>query len=216
MKNLLIQKLIDEQVIDFDKMIKKTYKHIGLKEVEAIFLMALFSLKQKGVTSINPSIISSHLSLNVEEATILLDSMMQREYLSFDIKENKDGKTTESFSLDQTIAKVINFYQEQIESDILSTENSSDTDESEIAEILETQFQRQLNMNEVQVIVDWIHKYNYTKDEIKSGIVDAVKSGKTSMSYIDSIILKNSKRKDEKVTKTNRKKSKILKDFLES
>jgi DNA replication protein len=216
MERLLINKLIEDGIIDFDKLIKKTYKDIGLKEVEAMFLMELHALSLKGIKTINPKIITNHLSLNEEEAINLLDSMMQRDYLSFDIKENKDGLTTESFSLDQTISKIITYYNQIIEEAIIHTEKPSDTDENEIAEILETQFQRQLKPLEVEVIIKWIKEYNYQKKDIKSAIIDAVKAGKTSISYIDGILLKKSKHKDEVVSKSNRKKSKILQDFLES
>lgn len=216
MEKLLVKRLIEEQVIDFDKLIKKTYKDIGLKELEAIFLMQLNALKEKNISIISPTVITEHLSLNEEEAANLLDRMMKRGYLSFDMIENKEGVTSESFSLDQTITKIIAYYRKKIEDDIVQSSDDSESDESEIAEILETQLQRQLKPLEVEVIIKWIHDYQYQKNEIKSAIIDGVKSGKTSITYIDSILLKKSKAKSNKSTKTNRKKSKILQDFLES
>jgi len=216
MELLFVKKLIDDHLLDFDKLLKKTYRQIGLKEIEAFFLMELYTLRHKGISSINPTVLSEHLSLNETELTELLDSMMQREYLSFEIIENKEGLTSESFSLDQTIIKIINYYQSYIEEDIVKTNSVSDTDENEIAEILETQLQRQLKPIEVEIIIKWIKDYHYDKTQIKSAIIEAVKSGKTSISYIDGILLKKSKNKETTVIKTNRKKSKILKDFLES
>lgn len=213
---LLIKKLIEDRLIDFDKLLKKTYRQIGLKEMEAFFLMELNTLKEKGIHSINPTVITKQLSLTETEATDLLDSMMQRKYLSFEILENKEGLTTESFSLDQTIKKIIDYYKEEIENKIVQTKEPSDTDENEIAEILETQLQRQLKPTEVEVIIRWIDEHQYNKKDIKSAIIDAVKAGKTTIAYIDAILLKKSKSEENKVIKTNRKKSKVLKDFLES
>lgn len=213
---LLIKKLIEDHLIDFDKLLKKTYRQIGLKEMEAFFLMELNGLKEKGIHSINPTVIIKQLSLTETEATDLLDSMMQRKYLSFEIIENKEGLTTESFSLDQTIKKIIDHYKEEIENKIVQTKEPSDTDENEIAEILETQLQRQLKPTEVEVIIRWIDEHQYNKKDIKSAIIDAVKAGKTTIAYIDAILLKKSKSEENKVIKTNRKKSKVLKDFLES
>jgi DNA replication protein len=213
---LLIKKLMEDHLIDFDKLLKKTYRQIGLKEIEAFFLMELNALKEKGIHSINPTVITKQLSLTETEATDLLDSMMQRKYLSFEIIENKEGLTTESFSLDQTIKKIIDHYKEEIENKIVQTKEPSDTDENEIAEILETQLQRQLKPTEVEVIIRWIDEHQYNKKDIKSAIIDAVKAGKTTIAYIDAILLKKSKSEENKVIKTNRKKSKVLKDFLES
>ncbi|MFP4477821.1 MAG: DnaD domain protein [Candidatus Izemoplasmatales bacterium] len=216
MELLLIKKLIEKKLLDFDKLLKNTYRHIGLKEVEAFFLMELYDLKMNGETQINPVELTKNLSVSETEATELLDSMMQRDYLSFDIKENKDGKTTESFSLDQTIDKIVEYYKSEIEKDIINTNNVGETDESEIAEILETQLQRQLKPMEIEVIIKWIKDYKYDKSSIKDAIIEAVKSGKTTITYIDGILLKKKQNKENKVTKTNRKKSDILKEFLES
>jgi len=213
---LFFKKLIEDGLIDFDKLIKKTYRYIGLKEIEAFFLMELNSLKQKGIHNANPRTLTEYLSLNEEEATELLDGLMQRKYLSFEIIENKEGLTTESFSLDQTLSKIIGYYKQHIEEAIVHTNNTSDTDENDIAEILETQLQRQLKPLEVEIIIKWINDYHYQKHDIKEAIIDAVKAGKTSISYIDGILLKNSKNSSTKVIKSNRKKSKALKEFLES
>ncbi|MCF7924437.1 MAG: DnaD domain protein [Candidatus Izimaplasma sp.] len=216
MEDLIIKNLIKDQLLDFDKLLKKNYRHIGLTEIEAFFLMELYSLKEKGIKSLNPKKLVKNLSLSEKEATDLLDSMMQRNYLSFDIKENKNGKMTESFSLDQTIKKIVDYYKNQINKDIVNTEKKHETDENEIAEILETQLQRQLKPLEIEVIIKWIKDYNYNKDQIKDAIIDSVKSGKISISYIDGVLLKKKRNKDDKLINTNRKKSKALKDFLES
>ncbi|QWC00442.1 DnaD domain protein [Mycoplasmatota bacterium] len=216
MELLLIKKLIEEKLLDFDKLLKKTYRQIGLKEIEAFFLMELYSIKINGETQINPKDLTKNLSVSENEATELLDSMMQRDYLSFELKENKNGKMTESFSLDQTIVKIVEYYKSQIEKDIVATKKEPETTENEIAEILETQLQRQLKPLEVEVIIKWIKDYKYSKLAIKEAIIEAVKSGKTSISYIDGILLKKSKNVENKVTKSTRKKSDILKEFLES
>ena len=210
MEELLIKNLIKDNLLDFDKLIKKNYRHIGLTEVEAFFLMELYALKEKGIRSLNPKSLTENMSLSEKNVTDLLDSMMQRNYLSFNIKENNKGKTTESFSLDQTIKKIIDYYKNRIDKNIVNTDNKHNTDENEIADILETQLQRQLKPLEVEIIIKWIKDYNYKKDEIKDAIIDAVKAGKISISYIDGILLKKKQNKETKVIKTNRKKSRVL------
>ncbi|MFW5794420.1 MAG: DnaD domain protein [Bacillota bacterium] len=216
MEELLIKNLIEDNLLDFDKLIKKNYRHIGLTEVEAFFIMELNALKQKGIKSLNPNNLTKNMSLSETDVTDLLDSMMQRNYLSFEINEDKNGKMTESFSLDQTIKKVIDYYKRRINNKIINTKKEHDTDENEIADILETQLQRQLKPLEVEIIIKWIKEYNYSKAEIKDAIIDAVKAGKISISYIDGILLKKKQNNESKVIKTNRKKSKVLKDFLDS
>lgn len=216
MEELLIKNLIKDNLLDFDKLIKKNYRNIGLTEIEAFFLMELYALKEKGIKSLNPKNLTKNMSLSENDVTDLLDSMMQRNYLSFDIKENNKGKMTESFSLDQTIKKIIDYYKNRIDKGIVNTTKKHETDENEIADILETQLQRQLKPLEVEVIIKWIKEYNYSKEKIKDAIIDAVKAGKITISYIDGILLKKKQNKDTSVVNTNRKKSKVLKDFLDS
>lgn len=216
MELLLVKKLIEDGLLDFDKLLRKTYRYIGLKEMEAFFLMALHALKLKGIDHANPSMITESLSIDENQVTELLDDLMQRKYLSFEIIENKEGLTSESFSLDQTLSKIIGYYKQHIDEEIVHVDQPSDTDENEIAEILETHLQRQLKPLEVEIIIKWIHEYTYQKHDIKDAIIESVKAGKTSISYIDGILLKKSKHKEDKVIKTNRKKSQALKEFLES
>lgn len=216
MEFLIIKRLIDDKLLDFDKLLKNNYRDIGLNEMEVFFLMELNSIREKGITSITPNSLTQQLSLNEVEAANLLDSMMQREYLSFKVIENKEGKTTESFSLDQTILKIIDLYKKNIEKDIVKTNSEPKVDEGEISEILETQLQRQLKPLEVEIIIKWVKEYKYDLKSIKNAIIDSVKAGKTSIAYIDGILLKEQKKQKDIVSQSKRKKSKILKEFLES
>jgi len=213
---LFIRKLMNEDLLDFDKLLKQSYRKIGLNETEAFLLMALNSLKNKGINQINATLITKHLSVSDDEAIELLDQLLQRGYLSFSVIEDAEGLVSESFSIDPTLNKIISYYHDEIDQDIVKTSKSSDTDEHEIAEILETHLQRQLKPLEVEVIIKWIKEHHYNKHMIKDAIIESVKSGKTSVSYIDGILLKKTTPMDKTMIKTNRKKSKVLKDFLES
>ncbi|MDD3129482.1 MAG: hypothetical protein PHW21_03860, partial [Candidatus Izemoplasmatales bacterium] len=61
MEVLVLKKMITEGVVDFDKLIKLTYKGLGLTEMEAFLLMELNSLKQKNTNFVTPKIITKKL-----------------------------------------------------------------------------------------------------------------------------------------------------------
>ncbi len=83
--------------------------------------------------------------------------------------------------------------------------------------MLEKNFQKQLKPIEVELIIKWVNEYKYTKEDIKEAIFMAVKAHKYSISYLDGVLLqKRQIDQGVKVRKTNKKKSTVLKEFLES
>jgi DNA replication protein len=101
--------------------------------------------------------------------------------------------------------------------DIMKTDSKHETLEDEIVDLLEKNFQKQLKPLEVELISKWIHEYKYTKEDIKEAIFTAIKANRSSISYLDSVLLKKRQvNQDVKVRKTNKKKSSALKEFLES
>ncbi len=217
MEVLVLKKLIKEGIIDFDKLLKITYKDLGLSEMEAFLLMELNALKIKGVNFVTPKILTKKLTITEEDAFALLEGLMTKKFLSFVITKNKNNKQTESFDIDATYQKIMDYYQSKIKEELLTSENEYETLEEEIVELLEKNFQKQLKPIEVELIIKWVNEYKYTKEDIKEAIFMAVKAHKYSISYLDGVLLqKRQIDQGVKVRKTNKKKSTVLKEFLES
>jgi DNA replication protein len=217
MEVLILKRLIREGIVDFDKLLKTTYKDLGLSEMETFLLMELNSLKTKGTNFVTPKILTKKLTISEEDAFALLEELMTKKFLNFVITKNKNNKQTETFDIDATYKKIMNLYQEKIKEEVLSSENNHETLEEEIVELLEKNFQKQLKPIEVELIIKWINEYKYTKEDIKEAIFMAVKAHKYSISYLDGVLLqKRQIDQDVKVRKTNKKKSSVLKEFLES
>ena len=67
------------------------------------------------------------------------------------------------------------------------------------------------------MIIKWVHEYKYTKEDIKEAVFQAIKAHRYSISYLDGVLLKKRQvNQDVKMRKTTKKKSKVLKEFLES
>ncbi len=217
MEVFVLKKLIKEGVVDFDKLLKITYKDLGLSEMETFLLMELNALKVKGVSFVTPKILTKKLTITEEDAFALLEGLMNKKFLSFVITKNKNNKQTETFDIDATYQKIMDYYQSKIKEEMLSSENEYETLEEEIVELLEKNFQKQLKPIEVELIIKWINEYKYTKEDIKEAIFMAVKAHKYSISYLDGVLLqKRQIDQGVKVRKTNKKKSTVLKEFLES
>ena len=217
MEVLILKKMIKEGMVDFDKLLKKTYKDLGLSELETFLLMELNALKIKDIHFVTPKILTKKLTITEEEALNLMDELLRKKYLNFVLIKGENGKQKESFDIDLTYRKIIEYYQDKVINEMMKTEYAYDTLEEEIVEVIERNFQKQLTPLEVELIIKWVKEYKYTKDDIKEAVLTAIKANKYSMSFLDSILLKKRQvNQDIKVRKTGKKKSKVLKDFLES
>lgn len=209
--------MITEGVVDFDKLIKLTYKGLGLTEMEAFLLMELNSLKQKNTNFVTPKIITKKLTITEEQAFSLMDDLMRKQFLTFKLIKGENGKQKESFEIDLTYEKVLSYYKEKVVDEMMKVDENFNTLEEEIVELLEKNFQKQLKPLEVELIIKWINDYKYTKEDIKEAIFSAIKANRFSVSYLDSVLLKKRQLNQEvKIRKTSKKKSPVLKEFLES
>ena len=214
---MILKKMIAEGIIDFDKLLKKTYKDLGLTEMEAFLLMELNMLKMKDIHFVTPKILTKKLTITEEQAVGLMDGLMQKKYLNFILIKGQNGKQKESFDIDLTYRKILEFYQNKILEEMMTSSHKYETLEEEIVELLEKNFQKQIKPLEVEMIIKWVHEYKYTKDDIKDAVFTAIKANRYSISYLDSVLLKKRQINQEvKIKKTGKKKSQVLKDFLES
>jgi len=212
----VIRKMVEEDIIDFDKLLLQNYKKIGLTEIEAFLLIELQRQRKSGETVISPSKLVKKLTIPEDRLFSLLDGLIQKKYLMIRIIKNDSDKETEDFSLDNTINKLIDVYKTSIKQEITGGTGSFETLEDEIVDIIETQFQKQLKPLEVELIQRWINEDNYSLELIKTAILDAVKANKSSLSYVDGVLLKRTKNIDKPKKQYKPEKSEALKAFYDS
>lgn len=213
----VIKKLIEEEIIDFDKMLLKNYKKIGLSEIEAFLLIELNNQKKHGETFISPSKLVKKLTVTEEKLLQTLDGLIKKKYLVIRLVKHDNEKETEDFSLDNTVSKLIDVYKNQIKHEVIDSDKTYDTLEEQVVDLLEDHFQKQLKPLEIELIQKWINEDNYTIDDIKRAILDAIKANKSTISYVDGVLLKKSKnKKNTNKTTYNTEKSEALKAFFDS
>ncbi len=213
----IIKKLADEGLIDFQKMLLKHYKSIGLSEIEAFLLIELHEQKIAGDHFISPSKLMKKLTIPEEKLLQLLDGLIARKYVTIRLVKQEGKKETEDFSLDNTLIKLTDVYKNMIKHDVVRSDKTFDSPEEEIVSLLEEHFQKQLKPLEIELIQKWVHEDQYDLALIKRAILDALKANKSSISYVDGVLLKRSKNISQKQSKTYRgEKSEALKAFYDS
>ncbi|MFA7561093.1 MAG: DnaD domain protein [Candidatus Izemoplasmatales bacterium] len=217
MEVLILKKMIKEGIIDFDKLLKNTYRDLSITELEAFLLMELNTLKVNGIDFVTPKTLTKKLTITETEAHTLLENLMKKKYLNFELIKKANGKQAESFNIDLAYRRILEHYQNSIMDEIMTTENEYESLEEEVVELLEKNFQKQLKPLEIELITKWIHEYKYTKEDIKDAIFAAIKANRYSISYLDGVLLKKRQiNQNIKVRKSPKPKSKALKEFLES
>ncbi|MBU1144846.1 MAG: DnaD domain protein [Firmicutes bacterium] len=213
----LAKKLIEDDILDFQKMMFKNYKFIGLSEIEAFIIIELHNQMRQGNTFLNPSKIIKNITISKDELLTILDSLIKKGYLSIQLKKTKSGKDTEIFFLDGTIQKILLYYQKVIKDEIINQPKKYETNEEELVDMIESQFQKLLTPLEIEIIQKWLSEDHFEMLEIKKALLDAIKANKYSISYVDSILIKRrAKLKKSSDVVYNPEKSEALKAFFDS
>jgi len=213
----LAQKWMDEGIIDFKELILQNYKNIGLNETDAFIIIELHKQAKAGMVYLNPKKLVKNIALSMDELLIVLDRLLQNNYLTMQIVKSESGKEAETFSLNQTVEKIIKYYNRTLDELDLETPKKYATSEEELVDLIEMHFQRQLNPLEIEIIRKWVGEDQYPIFDIKKALLDAAKANKTSLSYVDGILLKRTNiAKKEKEVKYSTQEPEALKTFFDS
>jgi len=210
-------KWIDDGIIDFSQLILQNYNNIGLNATDAFVIIELHKQFKSGITSLDPKKIVKKVSLSLEDLSVILNRLMQNNYLSMEIVKTESGKEAEIFNLNNTVEKILKYNHQVIDDLVINKPKVYATSEEELVDLIENQFQKQLVPLEIEIIRKWIAEDRYPIIDIKQGLLDAAKANKTSLSHVDSILLK--RHNATKKTKTEEKlveEPEALKTFFES
>ncbi|NLZ61659.1 MAG: DnaD domain protein [Acholeplasmataceae bacterium] len=217
MDYLLVKRLLMEDVLDFDKLILKNFKAIGMSELEAIVIIELNNQTKRGNTFLSPAKLGKNLSMSQEKLLAILDQLLKKKLLTIQIKKGKNGKETEVFLLDNIIEKIFVNYQNQLKDELINKPKQYESNADEVVDLIETYFQKQLKPLEVELIQKWLDEDKFAVLDIKKALLDAVKANKFNLSYVDSVLRKR-RLKEKKTTEVRYDvdKSELLKGLFDS
>jgi DNA replication protein len=214
----LIVKLIEDGVLDFNKLILKNYKQLGINESEAFVMIELNNQKKKGATFLNPSKLVKNLSLSIDELMAILEQLMKKGLVTIEMVINESGKEAEVFHMKKAISLIMDYYKKNIEDSIINNKTKKyGSQEEELVDLIETEFQKQLTPLEIEIIRKWVSEDRFETLEIKKAILDAIKANKYTLSYVDGILVKrrtSSKKAKEVAYKSED--AEALKTFFDS
>lgn len=180
-----IGKLIKSKTISFNEMLIKYYPRLNLNETEAMILMVLYVQQDETGEVLSTENLIGKVSLNEEELSLVILSLINKGLLELLIDENNKEK----FSIDTVIEKLGDLI-----TDNDSTNSTYDRQEimSELVEYIEKSYQKILSSSDLMIINNWLD-LRYKVEDIKQAILDSLKAKKMHLKYADAILVNRKK-----------------------
>ncbi len=182
--------LLKNNIIEFDKLMLDKYYLLGLNETDAILLIKLNGLLNRGEQSLSLSSIAPYMSISEKECSERVIKLVQNGFMALEMS-NVNSK--ETFNLDETYRKL----------SLLLTNEENKTNNNEINELykqtvslLEKEFKKILSPIEKEIVNKWFYEYKYSFSDIDEAILEALKYKNRGVQYIDRLLFKKYFNKD--------------------
>lgn len=176
---------IEQGNVTISQLFFQHYKSLGIKDIDAMLIMQLYAYQTGGNDFPTPTDLASRMSLNENEVSSILLSLMQRGYLQITKSEDKNGVLFESFSLLPLWDRIVD--QIAIAKEVATSE-SKKNEEGEIFSMFEQEFGRFLSPMECESISMWLDEDGHSVEIIRAALKEAVIAQKMSLRYIDRIL----------------------------
>lgn len=164
----MIKYLRDSNCIDFSKLLLMRAKQLEITSEECLILLYLLQLKESGIRSITPVIVSKYVSFSNKQLDSILSSLMVKKLI-----ENKNG-FIELLSLETVL---------------LSKERKVEEIKQDIISVFEAEFGRALSPYEITTLREWVSDDSFNEETILMALKEAVKSNVVSLRYIEAILV---------------------------
>lgn len=217
METKLIHHLLEVGILDFDKLVLSEYKNLNLSDQEAMLLIHLHKEVVTGQSKLNVERLSNQFSILPDQTYVLLDRLLQGGFLTISIQKNEEGKETETFRVNETAVKIIQEIEKRLSFQMAVESKVYETPEAAVVDLIEQSFQKQCSPIDIEIIQKWLNENKYDLLQIKQAIYDAVKASKTTLAYVDALLLRKKKKATkEKETLPYEPKPEALKNFYDS
>ena len=154
------------------------YKDFKLELEEFIFLMYLYNLGNKFL--FDPGKFSNELNIELMDVMNYVGNLTEKHFIGVEVLKNEKGLMEEVVILDE-------FYNKLSMITIDEVNNTSNSEDSNIFEIIEKEFGRTLSPIEYEIIKAWLDG-GFNEELIKEAIKEATMNNVSNLRYIDKIL----------------------------
>lgn len=170
----------------------ESYHRLNISNEEMMLLIHFLTFQQAGEDFPAISLIGQRMGLKDQQLYDMIQSLIERGFLSIPFYKNDEGKSVEYYSLDPLYQKLTQLDEED---ESHRFKQAKATKEGEVFDMIQVEFGRQLSPIEYQKIGDWFQKDGYDPDVVKEALKEMVLNNVYSLNYMDRILLNWSKRK---------------------
>ena len=202
MKTEKVIDLIETRGITIPNSLIKFYKKLGLNEKELIFLAFLMGRGEKIIFDVE--YFCKETTFDLTEIMTLVSSLTEKKLLNMIVDKGK-----EYLDIKDLYLKLTSFIIAEEDN-----ENISESNISNIYEVIEKEFGRTLSPIEYETIKGWIDA-NISEEMIREALKEAVLNGVNNLKYIDKILYEWSKKGYKKPSDIKRKKLETKDDQID-
>lgn len=154
------------------------YKEFKLSMDEFIFLMYLYNLGNKFL--FDPGKFSEELNIELGQVMEYISNLGDKHLIRVEVLKNEKGLMEEVVVLDEFYSKLALITMDEVN-------KTSNSDNSNIFEIIEQEFGRTISPLESEIIKAWLDN-GFSEELIKEAIKEATLNNVTNLRYIDKIL----------------------------
>lgn len=173
---------------DWKKALLNYYKSLELTENDVMIIYLIAFLIEDEECLVTPDLIALKATLKYEVIDDILDSLMQKKYVT---TISKDGKIITSLESLKRILFELYLLDEN------NAKKNNQEKQKEILKIIEQTFARPLSFVEVNMINEWLID-GYSKEKILFALKEAISRKIKSINYIDKILLEWKKQEERR------------------
>ena len=185
----ILKKLIDDDIVEVNALLIKHRKALKISANDILVLSTLSRQEVKKNYIYSSKLVMEKTGLSQNDFFQSLEKLDNQGYVKITPGTNpKTGKQVEYYSLDSLYERIADIYLEQIKRE---NEEKSGSLQEKIVNLYFDTFERPIAPNEGEIIMRWIQEGQFTYEDIKNAMMDALKVGKYSLRYIDSKLIKS-------------------------
>ncbi len=172
-----ILNLVKVKPIIVPRYLFNNYKRLNMTEEEFVILIYLLDLGYEFMY--NPLSISEELHIDKFKAMELINSLVEKKIISFEVKKNSQNQKEEYISLELLYSKLFNL--------LIERKEETNIDNADIFSVFEAEFGRTLSPMEMEIIKGWVNS-NFSYELMLEALKEATYNGVNSLRYIDKIL----------------------------
>lgn len=184
----MIEKVFDEGLLNFRKLIMKYQQQLNLNAEEILVITKLLSLAEKKRFNLSTNTIARQTSLKMTEAGEIVNSLFEKKLISIEFERKSNNKVGEVFSLRPFFDKITEIFQYEIKK---QKESQSLTDIEYSIKSLEKSFSKPLSPTQLEIVRQWYNE-DFNKQQIEKAIELTLKHKRKTVQYVDRVLRSDS------------------------